>query len=73
MRLNPDEPAPDLDPEQSFGYPLDEVTPRYRVYQVQHMVTPWGGSRFVCPICGTLPIAALGDHGPEHFIEDAST
>jgi hypothetical protein len=51
--------------------PLD-IPPVIRVYQVRHIFTPWGGSQFVCPICGTLSGAALRAHGPEHFIEDAS-
>lgn len=43
-----------------------------RVYRVDHMVSPAGTERFVCPICGPLEGAVLKGHGPEHFIEDAS-
>ena len=49
-----------------------DVPPVIRVYRVEHMVTPWGTERYVCPICGELSGAVLKGHGQEHVIPDAS-
>ena len=51
--------------------PLDEPQD-IRVYRVEHMVTPWGTERYVCPICGELSGTVLKGHGLEHVIQDAS-
>lgn len=49
-----------------------DVLPDIRVYQV-YTVVDEAGTWHHCPICGLLTGVMLRGHGPEHFIEDAST